>query len=95
VISEIEEALDSKIFDKKISAALNSIPTRLVVEGNNPVRLTYDWFSIAVHRLPDDEALKVALRASRSFEYMVETMAEDRRKREEFLAEVKALGPPR
>jgi hypothetical protein len=39
--------------------------------------------------------LKVALRALKAFEFMVETMAEDRRKRQEYLAEVKALEPPR
>lgn len=63
VIAEIKAAKNEQQFSKSIDAIKNALPSSLLVNGQNPLRLLHSAFSEGVHALTDEECLALATAA--------------------------------
>lgn len=89
--AEVEEALNGKVFDNKMTLAAELLPPSLIVDGFNPVKLIYDELSKSIHSLSDNEAMDVAMRVRTAFEYVIVELRQQLARRREFIEGLKAI----
>lgn len=63
VISDIRAAKNEQQFSKSIDAIKHALPSSLLVNGQNPLRLLHSAFSEGVHALSDEQCLALATAA--------------------------------
>lgn len=88
---EITSAMGSKDFASKIKIASDALPTSLIVNGENPIKLIYDQLSISIHSLSDDDAMDIALKVKAAFEYVIRELKRQLETKRAFIGGIKAL----
>lgn len=63
VISELKAAKNEQQFTKSIEAIKHALPSSLLVNGQNPLRLLHSALSEGVHALTDEQCLAIAAAA--------------------------------
>lgn len=89
--AEVKAAIDGRDFSAKIKVAAELLPSSLIVEGENPVKLIYDQLSISIHGLSDDEAMDIAMKVRESFEYVIRELKRQLDSKRKFLEGIKGL----
>jgi len=63
IIAEVRAAKNEQQFGKSIDTIKRALPSSLLVNGQNPLRLLHSAFSEGVHALSDEQCLELATAA--------------------------------
>jgi len=90
-LKELSDALRSKVFDKKTEAAYRLVPTSIVVDGMNPLKLIHEQLSIGVHTLNEEECTAIALKLRAALVFVVRELRRQRDSRDEFARDLRTI----
>jgi hypothetical protein len=91
-LAKIRKTVEGKAGDEKMRLAYQHAPRSLVVEGSNPLKLLYEFLSVAIHTLPEDEAAKMARAIDAALVITLRELGRAKAEREAYTRAIRDLG---
>ena len=90
-LQKIQDAIDSKEFTRKTKFAADFAPAAILTPGINPLKTIHDFLSKALHKLPEEEAVKVAQQLMISLNYVIPRLKKQLKEQKEFVESLKSI----
>jgi hypothetical protein len=90
-LAKIEEAIQSKAFDKKASLIQGLVPKDVMSAGLNPIKTVYDLYSEGLHGKTEEECTDIAVQLQQVFIFLARRLSDEYQQQRDFTRRMREI----